>query len=184
MGKIDRASGAAEPQFLLPSSEAMASFIRAERPALLAFFRRRLGHEDAAEEASQDSFIRLLRYQDSKPGFVWRFLLYRIAAYVATDHVRRAKSHHAAHHTPLDQVSLTSSAPSPESIVSGAQDLELLRRAILDLPPKCKQVFLLNRMQGMSYAQIATHCGISIKMVEKHIHNAVTLCRARVDRGH
>jgi RNA polymerase sigma-70 factor (ECF subfamily) len=34
-------------------------------------------------------------------------------------------------------------------------------------------VYLLNRINGMSYAQIAQHCGISAKTVEKHIARAL-----------
>jgi RNA polymerase sigma factor (sigma-70 family) len=164
-------------------SEAMQSFIRAEWPALLNYLRRRISPEEDAEEAVQDSFMRLLRYQHSKPAFAWRFLLYRIAANVATDHARHAKSHYAAQHVQLDELVMASSDPSQERVVSGQQELLLLRAAILELPPKCRQVFLLNRMHGMSYSQIARHCGISVKMVERHIHKAVTRCLAKVDEG-
>lgn len=161
----------------------MQSFIRAERPALLSYLRHRISSEEDAEEAVQDSFMRLLRYQHSKPAFAWRFLLYRIAANVATDHARRAKSHCAVQHVQLDDFTMASSDPSQERVVSGQQELLLLRVAILELPPKCKQVFLLSRVHDMSYSQIARHCGISVKMVEKHIHKAVTHCLAKVDEG-
>ena len=167
----------------LPCSEAMKSFIRTERPALLNFLHRRLSSQEDAEEAAQDAFMRLLRYQDSKPAFAWRFLLYRIASNVAIDHARHAKSRHAAQHVSLDELAIASSVPSQERVVSGQQELALLQAAILDLPPKCKQVFLLNRVHGMSYAQVAAHCSISVKMVEKHIRKAVTLCLAKISQG-
>lgn len=169
--------------FTASCSQAMQSFIRAEQPALLRFLRNRISPQEDAEEAAQDSFMRLLRYQYSKPAFAWRFLLYRIATNIITDHARHVRSHHVAQHVPLDDLAIAASEPSQERQVSGEQELALLRAAILDLPPKCRQVFLLNRVQGMSYAQIARHLGISVKMVEKHIHKAVTLCLAKVDQG-
>lgn len=45
----------------------------------------------------------------------------------------------------------------------------MLRQALFTLPYRCREVYLLNRINGMSYAQIARHCGISAKTVEKHI---------------
>jgi len=48
------------------------------------------------------------------------------------------------------------------------------------LPPKCRQVFLLSRAQRMTYPQIAVHCGISVKMVEKHISHALAICMKKV----
>jgi DNA-directed RNA polymerase specialized sigma24 family protein len=37
-------------------------------------------------------------------------------------------------------------------------------------------VFLLSRTQLMTYPEIALHCGISLKMVEKHISRALAIC--------
>jgi RNA polymerase sigma-70 factor (ECF subfamily) len=38
----------------------------------------------------------------------------------------------------------------------------------------------LNRIEGMSYTEIAEHCGISVKAVEKHISKALRLLRERL----
>jgi DNA-directed RNA polymerase specialized sigma24 family protein len=44
-------------------------------------------------------------------------------------------------------------------------------------------VFLLSRAQRMTYPQIAAHCGISVKMVEKHIGHALAICMKKVGGG-
>ena len=59
-----------------------------------------------------------------------------------------------------------------------------MRAAILQLPLRCRQVYLLNRIDGMSYPQIASHCDISVKAVEKHIGKALTMLRLRLRAGH
>ena len=51
--------------------------------------------------------------------------------------------------------------------------LALLRQALFKLPERCRQVYLLNRVSGMSYTQIARHCGITANTVEKHIARAL-----------
>ena len=42
------------------------------------------------------------------------------------------------------------------------------------------QIYLLNRIEGMSYTEIADHCDISVKAVEKHISKALKLLRERL----
>ncbi len=164
-------------------SAQMEAFIRDQQGPLLAFMRNRVATPEDAEEAAQDCFLRLLRYQDRKPAFTWRFLLYRIAANIAADRARRSRTQRTSEHVPLDGLAIASGAPSQERQLAGQQELALLRAAILALPPRCRQVFLLNRVHGMTYAQIARHLGISVKAVEKQIHKAVARCETQVGRG-
>lgn len=161
----------------------MERFIRAERPALISYMRGRAATPEDAEEAAQDALMRLLRYQDERPADAWRFLLYRIAANVLTDRARRAQTHHRSAHVAFDDLALPSDGPPPEQVLAKQQELALLRRAVLQLPPKCQHVFLLSRVHGLTYAQIAQRCGISVKMVEKHMHKALTICLAKVEQG-
>lgn len=161
--------------------ESMEYFVEAERPALLRFFLRRAVLREDAEDAAQECFMRLLRYRDSKPAEAWRFLLYRIAASVAVDRVRRAAARRTEHHVQADDVPLASHEALPERALAARQELARLRDVILALPPKCQKVFLLSRIHGLTYAQIAEHCGVSVKTVEKHMHKAIVTCMAAAD---
>src|SRR3546814_14283487 len=77
-----------------------------------------------------------------------------------------------------------SGAPAPEDLIEQQQHEAILRDAILALPTRCRQVYLLSRMEGLSYKQIANRCGISVKTVEKHITQALTrLCAAGSGRS-
>ncbi|WP_340203454.1 RNA polymerase sigma-70 factor [Ascidiimonas sp. W6] len=62
---------------------------------------------------------------------------------------------------------------------TSAQELrvEKLRKAIDQLPPKCKQAFVLSRFEDRKYKEIATLMGISPKTVEIHISKALGLLR-------
>ncbi len=61
-----------------------------------------------------------------------------------------------------------------------------LAAGIARLPEKCREVFLLSRNHGLSYAQIALQLGISERTVEKHISKALRLLRdgLSADYGH
>jgi RNA polymerase sigma-70 factor (ECF subfamily) len=71
-----------------------------------------------------------------------------------------------------------------QSTVSKVEDqlvaLELqekLSQSINLLPPKCKQVFMLSRFDGMKYAEIADYMGISVKTVENQMSKALKRLR-------
>ena len=155
---------------------------RRHHAGLLHFLRGRLHNEEDAADIAQETYARLLQsYRDVIDSATARTLMFRIAINAANDFARRRRSHHAAAHCALDDdMLLPTTAPTQEREVAGRQDLELLYEAIASLPPKCQQVFLLNRVDCMTYPQIARHCGISVKMVEKHIVKALAALRARV----
>jgi RNA polymerase sigma factor (sigma-70 family) len=150
--------------------------------SLLHFLRGRLHNEEDAADIAQETYARLLQsYRDVIDSVTARTLMFRIAVNAANDLARRRRTHHSAAHCPIeDDMLLPTAAPSQEREVSGQQDLNLLYDAIASLPPKCQQVFLLNRVDCMTYPQIAEHCGISVKMVEKHIVKALAALRSRV----
>ena len=64
----------------------------------------------------------------------------------------------------------------------GAQEMEdysgLLEKGIDRLPPKCREVFMLNRFSNMSYKEIAASLEISVKTVENQLGKALKMLRA------
>ena len=49
----------------------------------------------------------------------------------------------------------------------------LLAQAIEHLPEKCRQVFILSRMNGLKHEEIATQLNISVHTVQNHIVTAI-----------
>jgi RNA polymerase sigma factor (sigma-70 family) len=64
-------------------------------------------------------------------------------------------------------------SPSPEQLADLQQRLEALQRIIDCLPPRCREVFWLFRIEGLTQPEIATRLDISLNMVEKHIMRAL-----------
>lgn len=151
-------------------------FSREQQPALLQFLRLRTSEEDARDIA-QESLTRLLRYRDSEPVEAWRPLLYRIARNLLNEQWRRAQSHREQHTVPVEAIELPDPAPPPDLAMQLAQQQAWLREAMLSLPPRCRQVFVLVRIDGLNQGEVARRCGISVKTVEKHLATALAaLC--------
>jgi RNA polymerase sigma-70 factor (ECF subfamily) len=49
----------------------------------------------------------------------------------------------------------------------------LLNQIIQDLPPRCREAFILFKIEGLSQKQIAVNLGISLNMVERHLIRAL-----------
>ena len=71
--------------------------------------------------------------------------------------------------------------PDAEAVAAARERICILIEAVNELPPRCREVFLLSRFDDLSNGQIAERLGISRNMVEKHVIKAMVHCRRRLD---
>ena len=57
---------------------------------------------------------------------------------------------------------------------------QLLEKVLEEMPPKCREVFTMSKLQKMKYKEIAAHLDISEKTVENHIGKAIKIIRAYI----
>ncbi|MFO0777405.1 MAG: RNA polymerase sigma factor [Nitrospira sp.] len=129
-------------------------------------------HETAADLV-QDTYVRLLRLGDAQVVEQPRALLHRIAANLAIDHLRREKNSVQAFDDMDAATAVPSQAPSPERELLAKQRLRLCLQAIEQLPPRSREAFVLCRVYGYSYQEIAVRMGISESGVEKLLMRAL-----------
>jgi RNA polymerase sigma-70 factor (family 1) len=67
---------------------------------------------------------------------------------------------------------------SPEFVLEEKQYLKKLQDAIADLSEAQRTAFLMNRIDGMKYTEIAEHLNISVKAVEKRMSQALKKLRS------
>lgn len=180
-GMGQRSAEGEQPEGFPGSATSFDSFVREQRGALIGFLRRRVSSEEDAQDVAQESFIRLIRYREYAPES-WGSLLYRIAINALNDRARRAHTHHTADHVSLDDnvFGLPSMDQAHDQQIETQQELARVQKALLGLPTRCREIYLLNRIEGMSYPEVAKHCGISVKAVEKQISKALVLLRKRL----
>ncbi|MFT3791521.1 MAG: RNA polymerase sigma factor [Rudaea sp.] len=163
-----------------PCDAGVDAFVRENQADLLTFFRDRGAQPQDAADLAQESWNRLMRYRSDQSPALLRSLLFTIAHNVLKNHWRWNALHQLEQPTDFAEFDVASEAPAVERQWQARRCLESLEAAVARLPDKCRTVFLLSRIEGLSNAQIAQRCGISVKMVEKHLAKAILQCRAQV----
>ena len=145
---------------------------------LLGFLTRKLHCPYTAEDIAQESFAILVRATKESVIDHPRHFLFKTAANLAVDYVRHNKvvERHVAQYK---EEALTL---SPEQGVSDAEWLRLLRETLSELPSRTRDVFILNRLQGLSYLDVGLRLGISESAVEKHISRGIQHCRKQLGK--
>ncbi len=153
---------------------------------LLNFLTRATGSRQRAEDVAQDAYLKVLSLQAPEgeaggaPVRSPRALLYAAARNLLIDRHRREQAR-----PQLDMVDIELAAPAhcePERRLAARQQLALLERTIAALPTRCRQAFVLFKLEGLSQAEIAREMGISRNMVEKHIINGMLACKRALEQ--
>lgn len=125
----------------------------------------------------QEAFLRFFRASRRQTIRFPKAFLAKTATNLALNHIKNA--HHARtcniEDYPSIEVSLTSD--DLETQLCGEERFTQFCRAVGQLPPQCRQVFLLKKVYGMSQREIAKELQISESTVEKHVAKGLLLCR-------
>lgn len=152
---------------------------RDHNTALLRFISARLGSEQEAREIAQEAYVQLLRLNQPEAVSYLRAFLFKTAANLVVDRLRqRGRRSHVGSSGNLD---LAVFELSPERQVGSEQEIAVLRAAVDELPPKCRQAFLLQRVHELSTEEIAARMGIHARMIRRYVARALEHVRARLD---
>jgi len=148
-----------------PGALALELFER-HRAALRAYLRLATGRSDIAEDLAQDVYLRVVRGEAAyQPRGKERAWLFSIARHLVVDHFRRR-----SREVPLRD------AARPAAQTHGTS----LREALVRLPDREREAFLLCEVGGLSYAEIATATASTIPAVRSAIYRARMQLRAEV----
>lgn len=157
------------------ANKTLKGLFLAHRRELHAYLTEKLKDSEAAADLTQEAF---LRFAEQKAGgdiaiLNGRSYLYRTAHNLAIDHVRlraRQKADAASHD---NMTTIPDDRPTQEDEADSRQKLDRLRSAVAELPERTRQIFVLNRIEGLSYAETANRLGVSESSVQKHLAKAL-----------
>ena len=168
-------------------SDALQRIALEHGPALRRFVGARLSAHPDHEDVVQETFLRVARQEDveeklSRSLDSVRSYLFSIATNVIRDSYRKAVTRQKYDDLTRDRARARGLESSAEEVVSAQEQLGNVKAAIMRLSPECRDAFVLNRFEGLSYREVADTMNVSVSMVEKHIMRALAEIRRRVDR--
>lgn len=147
--------------------------LEAYRPALEKFFARRIADPTEVEDLVQEALLRLVAggQGEARPDNPQAWL-FRVAHNLVADYYRRPR---LQRFEPIDLLETTpSDRPTQEDERRRADLQQLMEAALAELSSSCRTVFILRRFEDCDTAEIARQLGISRRMVQKHLVQAVT----------
>ena len=104
-----------------------------------------------------------------------RAYLFQTTRNIVLEQVRRSKIVHIDNVTDLGALTIVDEAPPMDRVVAGARELQRVEQLIEGLPLKCRRVFVLRRIHGVSQRKIARMLGITQAAVEKQATRGLKL---------
>jgi len=149
------------------------------RPALMAFFVRRLVNHAEAEDLTQEVFVRLGAMAPGQLAHADAYI-FQIAANLLRDRSRRERVREAYRFGLMSTEGVGVEPIDPDRVLAGRQSLGQVAAALREAPERTRSIFILYRIEQMKKRDIAETYGISTSAVDKHLMKAMALLWARL----
>lgn len=154
------------------------SVFRTWYPVLVRVATAMLKDVDAAEEVAQEVMLELwLRRQVLDADVSLRGYLLRSIRNRSLNHIRHLK---VRRDSEFDIQALYNEPVASDQPIVAKELAEAVQVAVRELPPRCREVFELSRVDGLKYAEIAEALDISQKTVEAQMGRALKIMRERL----
>jgi RNA polymerase sigma-70 factor (ECF subfamily) len=155
------------------SGSSLAEAYREIERELISFLARRLKSVFTAQDLAQEIYLKVHSLEDIGPVRDRRAYLFRMAANLSTDHLRKEARRAQLLAEARDFLWQEHEAPTPEQTAIAAQELARLEKALAELAPLSRRIFYLSRFEGRNQRDIAGLVGISPTAVFKHLRKVV-----------
>lgn len=136
----------------------------------------RSGDKDLATDVAQETFMKLWEKRPELLNGNTKALLFKIAGDLLISNLRK-RNVEIKYRAIAGTIELSE---SPYDLLRYKELLQNYGKALENLPEKQRSVFLMSRMEGLKYQEIADSVGVSIKAVEKRMKNALEYLRKAI----
>ncbi len=134
------------------------------------------GNSDLATDIVQDIFLKVWEKPIDVKSKTIKPLLYKMANDALIDHFRK----HMVANKYLERLDLKFNTNSPEEILQFEELKQQYEISLSTLGEKQRTVFLMSRMENLTYKEIAERLSISVKAVEKRMSQALKVLKQKV----
>ncbi len=152
------------------------ALFKANSKTIFNYIYYKFGNEEKAYDAVQEAFIKLWENCSKVTPHKAKAYVSTIANNLYLNVIKAEKVR-----LKYADKTLVISNESPEYILEEKQFHEKLEKALADLPENQRTTFLLNRIDGKKYAEIAEMENVSVKAIEKRMHLALKTLREKIE---
>ncbi len=149
---------------------------------LKKFLARFFSEQQDIEDVAQEAYLRAYVAEQSKEIEQPKAYLFRAAKNIALTKLTKKSRQITDYIADLSDSVVIGSEAATEDEVEAEQTLGIYCEAVAALPEKCRQVYLLRKVHGLSHREIAERMELSISSVEKYLLKGVLACRAFVQK--
>ena len=121
------------------------------------------------DDLIQEAYCRIFAAAKTTPIVDGRAYFFTVIRNLAYEALRRSQVVAMERASAIDSQDWATDEPSPEQVVIARQTLGTVQTAIRGLPERCRDVFVLRRLKGLSQREIAARLNISENIVEKEV---------------
>ncbi len=163
-------------------NERIVTLGRRYRPALMAFFVRRIQNPAEAEDLTQEVLVRLMEFSSDEVANPEAYI-FRIAANLVRDRYRRIQVRDSWRTDVAHRDEGAADYVDPLRLLEGREAVGQVSKALAELPPRSREILLLFRLERMRKREIAEMYGISISGIDKHIIKATAFLTKRLEES-
>ena len=152
--------------------------ILAHEAALLRYLKRRWTSAHEVHDLRQEIYVRVYEAAARTRPLAPKSFLFTCARHLMADRARRQRVVSIEPTGDMESLNVPVDQASPEQIVNARQELRRLAEAIDLLPPRCREVVWLRKIEGLSQREVAERMSIGEKQVEKQISKGIRLLTA------
>lgn len=139
-----------------------------------AWLRRTLDPEDL-EDVIQETYCQIAGLHDVSHIRSGRAYFFTAARSIVLMRLRRQRIVSIESVTEIDSLSIVGDEPSPERVAAGRRELARVRKLIEGLPDRCRRIFELRKIEGLSQRDVAQTLGLSEHIVENDVCKGLKL---------
>jgi RNA polymerase sigma-70 factor (ECF subfamily) len=148
---------------------AFEKLFRENYDAIRNFIYYKISDQKLAEDIAQDVFLKVWERRDEIIPDKVRYLCYTIANNLSLNYIKHLKIVYNFKNAFIEK----NEFETPQHILEQKEFNHKLQEAIASLPEKQRVVFLMNRIDKLTYNEIAERLGLSVKAIEKRMSQAL-----------
>lgn len=150
--------------------------VQPHEPMLRAWLQSRFSDDGDIDDIVQETYVRILRARGRGDVESPKAFLFAVARNLALDRLRHRRVARTESLVENEALSVLEESDGIPETIARNQELEILTEAIQSLPDRCRRIFTLRKVYGLSQAEIAQRLGLSTNTVSAQLTIGVRKC--------